>query len=251
MSVPVTPRSDLLDVHVPKSVWSRSARPLQGRLTRALFGSMMLLMGLAMPWPAVSYTLMAIGVLGYVLIPVITDWIIARREPRIMAAGKGDVDARLEELGKSVLVSAFAPDAWVTLQRGRLLLAKGDGRAAAQAFADTARVLRDPSMPAMRSAQARALMLADDRPAAREHLVALDEAGALTARDRLDLGVVLLDEAARADAARRGSRERLRARLRGPAGLFDRLAYTPGGCPPSPRTRPSGRRYARPPRWAW
>ncbi|MEM9453029.1 MAG: hypothetical protein AAGF11_02535 [Myxococcota bacterium] len=202
MSKPVISRSDLLDVHVPKSVWSRSGRPLQGRLTRALFGSMMLLIGLALPWPAVSYSLMVVGVLGFVLIPIITDQVIVRREPRIMAADREAASAQIEALSKSVLVSAFAPDAWVTLQKGRLYLAQGDGRGAAQSFADTARVLGDPTMSVMRSAQARALMLADDRAGAREHLVALQEAGALTARDRLDLGVVTLDESARAEQAR-------------------------------------------------
>lgn len=202
VSKPVISRSDLLDVHVPKSVWSRSGRPLQGRLTRALFGSMMLLIGLALPWPAVSYSLMVVGVLGFVLIPIITDQVIVRREPRIMAADREAASAQIEALSKSVLVSAFAPDAWVTLQKGRLYLAQGDGRGAAQSFADTARVLGDPTMSVMRSAQARALMLADDRAGAREHLVALQEAGALTARDRLDLGVVTLDESARAEQAR-------------------------------------------------
>ncbi len=202
VSKPVVPRSDLLDVHVPKSVWSRSGRPLQGRLTRALFGSMMLLIGLALPWPAVSYSLMVTGVLGFLLIPTITDRVIERREPRIMAADREAASAQVEALSKSVLISAFAPDAWMTLQRGRLLLAQGDGRGAAQSFADTARVLGDPTMTVMRSAQARALMLADDRAGAREHLVALQEAGTLTARDRLDLGVVMLDESARAEQAR-------------------------------------------------
>lgn len=202
MSKPVVSRSDLLDVHVPKSVWSRSGRPLQGRLTRALFVSMMVLIGLALPWPALSYSLMTTGVLGFFLIPIVTDVIIERREPRIMAADEDNASAQLDALEKSVLISSFAPDAWVTLQRGRLFLTMGDGRAAAQAFADTARVLRDPTMASMRSAQARALMLAGDRSAAREHLDALEEAGALTSRDWLDLGVAMLDESARADRAR-------------------------------------------------
>jgi tetratricopeptide (TPR) repeat protein len=155
-----------------------------------------------MPWPAVAYALVVTGVLGFLLVPVITDLLIARREPAIRAATKDNAQALLDALDKSVLVSAFAPDAWVTLQRGRLQLAKGDGRAAAQAFADTARVLRDPAMSALRSAQARAWMLAGDRTAAREQLLALEQAGSLSARDRLDLGVVMLGEAARADQAR-------------------------------------------------
>lgn len=202
VSTPAVPRADLLDVDVPKSVWSGSGRPLLGRLSRVLFTSTLVLAGLAMPWPAVAYALVVLGVLGFVLVPVITDFLIARREPSIRAATKDTAQRRLDELDKSVLVSAFAPDAWVTLQRGRLLLAKGDGRAAAQAFADTARILRNPAMPALRSAQARGLLLAGDRVAAREHLVALEEAQALSPRDHLDLGVVMLGETARADQAR-------------------------------------------------
>lgn len=202
MSTPAVPRADLLDVEVPKSVWSRSGRPLQGRLARVMFGSTLALLGLAMPWPAVSYTLVVVGVLGFVLIPTVTDLIIERRVASIRAATKDTAQALLDWLDKSVLVSAFAPDAWVTLQRGRLHLALGDGRAAAQAFADTARILRDPDMPVLRSAQARALMLAGDRAAAREHLVGLEQAGALSPRDHLDLGVVMLGEAARAEQAR-------------------------------------------------
>ncbi|MCX4244052.1 tetratricopeptide repeat protein [Paraliomyxa miuraensis] len=202
MSTPATPRADLLDVEVPKSVWSRSGRPLQGRLTRVMFGSTLVLIGLAMPWPVVAYPLILAGVLGFVLIPVLSDLLIERRTPSIRAATKGTAQGLLEALDQSVVVTAFAPDAWVTLQRGRLHLALGDGRAAAQAFADTARIVRDPDLPALRSAQARALMLAGDRAAAREHLQALEKADALSSRDRLDLGVVMLGEAARADQAR-------------------------------------------------
>lgn len=202
VSTPAVPRADLLDVEIPKSVWSRSGRPLQGRLSRIMFATTFVLAGLAMPWPMVTYVLVVIGVSGFVLVPVVTDLLVARREPAIRAATKDTAQRMLDELDKSVLVSAFAPDAWVTLQRGRLHLAKGDGRAAAQAFADTARIVSDPSMPALRSAQARASMLAGDRVAAREQLAALEEAGALSARDRLDLGVVMLGETARAEQAR-------------------------------------------------
>lgn len=193
-----------MEVELPQSVWSRSGRPLQGRLSRIMFATTFVLLGLGLAtvWPLVASVLVAIGVLGFLLWPMITDFFLARREPAILAATKATAPRLLEDLDKSVLVTAFAPDAWVTLQRGRLHLAKGDGRAAAQAFADTARILRDPSRPALRSAQAHALMLADDRVAAREHLLELEKADALSLRDRLDLGVVLLGEPARAEHAR-------------------------------------------------
>jgi hypothetical protein len=179
-----------------------------------MFGSTFVLAGLAMPWPAVTFALVVLGVAGFVLVPMVTDLLVVRKEPAIRAATKDTAPKLLKALDDSVLVTAFAPDAWVTLQRGRLLLAQGDGRAAAQAFADTARILRNPELPALRSAQAHALMLAGDRAAAREHLAALEQAGALTARDRLDLGVVLLGEAARLEQAR-GHLEAAHEGLRG------------------------------------
>ncbi len=202
MSTPAVARADLLDVELPKSVWAKSGRPLQGRLTRGLFASTLLLVGLALPWPAIGLSLAAAGLLGFVLFPFIVDALVQRLEGPILRATKEDAQARLDDLETRVLVTAFAADAWVTLQRGRLFLALGDGRSAAGAFADTARVLGDRSMAVMLSAQARALMLAGDRSQARTHLTALAEADELTARDHLDMGVVLLGEAARAAQAR-------------------------------------------------
>ena len=58
MTTPAVPRADLLDVELPKSLWSRSGRPLQGRITRGLFASTLLLLGLALPWPAIGIGLM-------------------------------------------------------------------------------------------------------------------------------------------------------------------------------------------------
>lgn len=201
MSTPAR-RADLLDVDLPKAVWSRSGRPTLGRVSRMLFATTLLLLGMAMPWPAVSLGLLVAGVGGYFVIPKITDLLIERRVPAIRGAGPEDADALLASLDQKVLLSAFAPDAWVTLQRGRLLLAKGDGRGAAQAFADTARIVRDPDNVALRSAQARALRVAGDRAGARAHLVALDEGDAMSPRDHLDLGVIMLGEASNKDAAR-------------------------------------------------
>jgi len=164
---------------------------------------MMLLLALTLPWPVVGYVLITVGVLGFLLIPVITDRIIERREVAIAGVTTPEGARRqIEWLDGSVLVSAFAPDAWVTLQRGRLHLALGDGQAAAQDFADTARILQQPDMPVLLGARARALMLADARSAARHSLETLQQADALDDRDRMWLGVVMLDEAARADAAR-------------------------------------------------
>lgn len=191
-----------MDVDVPKSVWAKSGRPIQGRVSRLMFGSTFLLIGLSLPWPNIGIPLMVVGVVGFFVIPIVTDLLVQRREPAILAASKDDAARLLEDLDRAVLVSAFAPDAWVTLQRGRLFLALGDGRAAANAFATTARVLDQPDMPVLVSAQARALLMADDRAGAREHLMALSDAGKLSPRDHLDLGVIMLGEAARAEQAK-------------------------------------------------
>ena len=128
VSTPDVPRTDLLmEVELPQAVWSRSGRPLQGRLSRIMFATTFVLLGLGLAtvWPLVASVLVAIGVLGFLLWPMITDFFLARREPAILAATKATAPRLLEDLDKSVLVTAFAPDAWVTLQRGRLHLAKG------------------------------------------------------------------------------------------------------------------------------
>ncbi len=202
VSTPALQRADLLHIELPKAVWSRSGRPLQGRLTRLMFSSTVVLLGLALPWPAATVGLILAGVAGFWLFPVVTDARLAKIEPSILAATKDSADRLIADLDKRVLITAFAPDAWVTLQRARLLLTKGDGRGAAQALADTARILRDPGMPVLVSGQARALMLAGDRSQARAHLVELEARDAMQPRDRLDLGVIMLGESGRADKAR-------------------------------------------------
>lgn len=167
-----------------------------------MFGTTLLFIGLALPWPTIGMAVAAVGVLGFFLIPVITDRLIERNEPAIRRATKATAAAQLSALEAKVLVSAFAPDAWVTLQRARLRLIDGDGRAAAQSFSDTARIIGQTEHPALVSAQARALLIGGDRTGARELLVAMDERGQLTARGHLDLGVIMLGEASRADQAR-------------------------------------------------
>lgn len=213
VSIPAR-RADLLDVELPKAAWSRSGRPTLGRITRTLFASTLVLLGLAVAVPAISVGLLVAGVAGFFLIPVITDLLLQRGEPAIVGATAASAKRQLEGLEERVLVKAFAPDAWVTLQRGRLLLAKGDGREAAQAFADTARIIGDPTRASLVSAQARALMLAGDRAGARTHLAALAERNELSPRDHLDLGTIMLGEAANADEAR----EHLQAAHEGLAG---------------------------------
>ncbi|MEM7160781.1 MAG: hypothetical protein AAF799_48555 [Myxococcota bacterium] len=202
MSTPAVPRADLLDVELPKAVWSKSGRPLMGRISRALFATTLLLLGMTLPWIGVAYGLMAAAVLGYFFIPVITDFLIERREGAIRSASAEQAPGLLRELDDKVLIGAFAPDAWVTLQRGRLQWAQGDGRAAAQAFADTARIIKESNRPALVSAQARALLLAGDRSGAREHLSGLADRDELSPRDHLDFGLIMLGEASRKDQAR-------------------------------------------------
>lgn len=167
-----------------------------------MFGTSLLFIGLALPWRTIGLGLSALGVAGFFLIPWVTDWLIERKEGSIRSATKDNAVVQLDALGKGVLFTAFAPDAWVTLQRGRLLLAQGDGRTAAMSFADTARILRQPERPGLVSARAHALMLAGDRAGARELLAEMAERNELCARDRLDFGVIMLGEAARAEQAR-------------------------------------------------
>ena len=90
------------------------------------------------------------------------------------------------------LVSLFAPAAWVTLQEAQLALRLGEGKVAALLFAETARLCRRPDAVMLVSAQAHALVVANDRPAARELLNTLAAAKLLGPRDQLDLGIVML-----------------------------------------------------------
>lgn len=202
MSTPAVNRAHLPDVDLPKSVWSRSGRPIMGRISRAMFGTTLIFIGLALPWATIGMVVASAGVLGFFLVPVITDWLITRHEPKIRAATPQNAAGILTALEEKVLVSAFAPDAWVTLQRARLRLTSGDHRAAAQSFSDTARVIGKPEHPELCSAQARALLLAGDRAGARELLAAMAERNELTPVARLDLGSIMLGEAARAEKAR-------------------------------------------------
>ncbi len=138
--------------------------------------------------------LIGAGIVLLVLIPALIQHRLEALAERVSEANREQA-AELQRTFKSrALVSLFAPSAWVTLQDAQLALRLGDGNAAARLFAETARRCRRPDAVMLVSAQAHALVVANDRKGARELLNTLAAAKLLGPRDQLDLGIVLLLE---------------------------------------------------------
>ncbi|HWB73394.1 MAG TPA: hypothetical protein VG755_00535 [Nannocystaceae bacterium] len=225
-------RADLLDVEVERAVWSRGSRPWPGRALRFGFASLFLGLALAVPDLTTRLIFVATGVLALLFIQPLMD-------SRLEAIGRaiGEADRRrasrlLASLDTQRLVVLFASHGWVALQRGRLNLVLGNGRAAAKSFFDASRILGVPGLPALVSAQAHALMMAGDRKEARPLLQTLEKGELLSPRDRVDLGLALLEESGRASAARtqlEAAREQLGGHPRVLAGLALAYARTDDG----------------------
>ena len=138
------------------------------------------------------WVLIAAGVIAYFLFPVVIQGLLAPLERRVVAASRRDAMALLQEVRARRLVRQFAPHAWLTLQEGRLHLRRGDGKAAMRAFTETVRLSGGADAPALVSAQAHALLLADQPEQARELLQQLARKHALSPTDHLHLGLALL-----------------------------------------------------------
>ena len=136
--------------------------------------------------------LIGAGVVLLVLIPALIQHRLEVLAERVSAASREQALELRKTLKTRPLVSLFAPAAWVTLQEAQLALRLGEGKAAALLYAETARRCRRPDAVMLVSAQAHALVVANDRPAARELLNTLAAAKLLGPRDQLDLGIVML-----------------------------------------------------------
>lgn len=136
--------------------------------------------------------LIGAGVVLLVLIPALIQHRLEVLAERVSGATREEALELRKTLKTRPLVSLFAPAAWVTLQEAQLALRLGDGKAAALLYAETARRCRRPDAVMLVSAQAHALVVANDRPAARELLNTLAAAKLLGPRDQLDLGIVML-----------------------------------------------------------
>jgi hypothetical protein len=192
------PRADLsvpdpTQAQVPAQLWLRSGRPMFGTAVRVYVAFAIIAGGLIfVPRGPVLWGMIGGGVLAFVLFPLVIQGLLAPLERRVLAAGRREATPLLQEVRARGLVRRFAPHAWLTLQEGRLHLRRGDGRAAARAFTETLRLSRSADTPALISAQAQALVIAEQPEQARELLQALGRRQALSAGDQLTLGLALL-----------------------------------------------------------
>ncbi len=201
-------------------------------LLRFGFAGVFFALALAISEPFTRIIFVAFAVAVLLLLVPIMDGRLAAMGAAIAAADRPRAAKWLTQLEQQRIVTVFAPHAWVALQRGRLHLVLGNGRAAAKAFADCARISGHTDLPALVSAQAHALLLAGDRKDARALLGALDAKSKMTPRDQLDLGIALLEESGRTNAARthlEAAREHLGGHPRLLAGLA--LAYARSDAP--------------------
>ena len=182
-----------LAAEVPPHLWLRSGRPLMGTATRVYLTVVLIATALIfVPQGPVYWGLIGGGVLCYFLFPVVIQGLLKPIERRVLTARRREATALLQEVRGRRLVRQYAPHAWLTLQEGRLHLRRGDGKAAARAFAETVRLSRSAGEPALVSAQAQALLIAEQPEQTRELLQALAKKGPLSASDRLHLGLALL-----------------------------------------------------------
>jgi hypothetical protein len=188
-------RADTLRVDVPRDVWRRGKRPIRGLFFRATLAFTFALAGLiAMPTLQLQIALIAVGVIVFALLPMLTDSQLSSIENEVQWADRAQAKKLLDTLEQRRLVALFAPFAWVQLQKGRLHLRLGDGRGAARAFAEAARLCGQLEQPALLGAQAHGLTLSGDRKEAHALLKTLEKRNALTPYDRLHLGITLIEE---------------------------------------------------------
>ncbi|MCA9715031.1 MAG: tetratricopeptide repeat protein, partial [Myxococcales bacterium] len=192
MPSPISRKGELPPVVVPPHLWMRSGRPGPGRVLHYGVPLAFAVIGLTADSTAAKMSLIGAGLLLWVLIPAVTQNALEKIGRTIEGASRRRAGSLLRTLRGRPLVSLFAPYAWVTLQEARLHLKLGDGKAAARAFAETARLCRQPDAVMLVSAQAHALVVAGDRKNARRLLNKLLKAKLVGPRDQLDLAIVLL-----------------------------------------------------------
>lgn len=185
--------TELPAVVVPQHLWLRSGRPTQGKVVQWTLSLALIVAGLSMfERQGLRVGFVIAGLALFLTLPAI---VVARLEQLGRAVHDADRE-RAEELLTSLprrpIVRLFAPAGWTSLQLALLNLKLGNGHAAADGFAETARLCHQPDAVMLLSAQAHALVLAGERKQARELLQKLAGANMLGPRDQLDFGVCLL-----------------------------------------------------------
>ncbi|HEY8379741.1 MAG TPA: hypothetical protein VIK91_24790 [Nannocystis sp.] len=186
--------SELPAVVVPQHLWLRSARPTQGKVVQWALPGVLIVAGLLASATTVRVSLVLAGLSAFLLLPSLVIGQLEKIGREVAAADNRRAEWLLRDLPERPIVRLFAPVAWRSLQAALLHLKLGDGRQAAQEFAETARLCGQPDAVMLVSAQAHALVLAGERARARELLQKLAQANLLGPRDHLDLGIVLLIE---------------------------------------------------------
>lgn len=193
--------SDWVMVDLPRQLWAKSGRPARGTLIRVTAALTFVLAGLAIPGVVATVVLGAIGVAVFVALPPLVDKRLEALGEQLARTPKSEATEVLTKLEERKLVALFAPHAWVQLQRGRLHLILDDGRGAARAFQEAARVLGNTTEPRLMGAQAQGFTLSGDRKEARALLTELESKDALAPRDQLNLGIVYVEEPGKTERA--------------------------------------------------
>ncbi|HRI10806.1 MAG TPA: hypothetical protein PKW35_23465, partial [Nannocystaceae bacterium] len=135
MSETVTDPDLLLRADVPRAIWKRSPSPGWSLALRLYLAVSFLWAALFATTPEVRWGLVAVGVLVFLAFPAFVRLALRPHERRVLQATRSNAAALLTDLRARRLVRHFAPQGWVSLQEGRLHLVRGDGKAAARAFA--------------------------------------------------------------------------------------------------------------------
>lgn len=191
---------------VPATAMLRSKRPFSAVAARIYVPFALLAAALIFaPQGAVFWGLLAGAALWFALFPALTQGLLGSLEREVLAATPSTAPRLLERLRTERRVRWFAPHAWTALQEGRLHLVRGEGRAAAKALTEAVRLagsMAEPP-PAIVSAQAHALLIAEAPEQARDLLQSLVKRQALGPWEALHLAAAqLLAGKPRADEVR-------------------------------------------------
>ena len=167
---------------------------MQGRLFRWGVASAIVLLGLTFPMMPVRIGAVAIAALVFFGVFPLVDSRLEALGKTLAASSRGEAAKLMSGLEERWMVSRFAPHVWVSAQKGRLNMIKGDPRAAAAAFAEAARQSGNAHQPDLVGSQAHALVLSGDPKGARQLLLGMEERKELRSLDAFNLGVAYVEE---------------------------------------------------------